>query len=174
MIAYPYWFRVVDRVKDGWCDKITLLVDYNTTPPEGYRHINKGMAVYTDPQGRRVRTSTDDPRVLSGELTSTTKGRSPSELNRKITRERSRNYVTVVFQDTLEQAYVRRDDPVLDARPCCFVQKGRPKKKSHPDVYRNAALNRPSKTCSHCGRMIKVNVFGRYHGDNCKERKSDD
>jgi hypothetical protein len=37
--------------------------------------INKGFAVYVNENGEKIRCKTDDPRVLSGELVSTSKGR---------------------------------------------------------------------------------------------------
>lgn len=30
---------------------------------------------------------------------------------------------------------------------------------------------RPSKTCEHCGKTVKVNIFPRFHGANCKKYK---
>lgn len=39
------------------------------------KHQNKGFAIYIGKNGEKVRCKTDDPRVLSGELTSSSKGR---------------------------------------------------------------------------------------------------
>lgn len=34
-----------------------------------------------------------------------------------------------------------------------------------------ASTMRPAKTCEHCGKTVKVNIFPRFHGNKCKEYK---
>jgi len=51
------------------------------------------------------------------------------------------------------------------------VMKGR---KQDPEVVARRAksqtgLKRPTKHCVHCGKDVAVNVYPRWHGDNCKE-----
>jgi hypothetical protein len=58
-------------------------------------HPNRGTAVYQDKDGNRMRISTTDPRVISGDLVSTTKGHSHagwkhSEENKQKMRDRER------------------------------------------------------------------------------------
>lgn len=32
----------------------------------------------------------------------------------------------------------------------------------------NRGKKRPTKTCTHCGKTVADNIYGRYHGDKCK------
>lgn len=37
----------------------------------------------------------------------------------------------------------------------------------------NLGLKREKKLCSHCNKLVAVNGYARWHGDNCKERKKE-
>jgi hypothetical protein len=57
------------------------------------KHQNKGFAIYVDKHGAKVRCQTDDPRVLLGELTSTSKGRKYAKRD-QASRDRTRAALT--------------------------------------------------------------------------------
>lgn len=49
--------------------------------------------------------------------------------------------------------------------------KGIPKTDEHKQALKLAAKNRPRATCEHCGKEVQVNMYHRWHGDKCKEKK---
>ena len=48
--------------------------------------------------------------------------------------------------------------------------KGKKRTSKMKERYRIAALSRPKKLCSYCQREIAINVYDRWHRDNCKQR----
>lgn len=48
------------------------------------------------------------------------------------------------------------------------------KDKTHTEetkqAQRDAALKRPKKQCPHCGKVVAINAYDRWHGDNCKHK----
>lgn len=48
--------------------------------------------------------------------------------------------------------------------------KGKTRTMEMKERYRNAAYHRPKKFCSHCQKEIAINIFSKFHGDNCKNR----
>lgn len=50
---------------------------------------------------------------------------------------------------------------------------GKTHSESTKEAQRVAALSRKKICCQHCNRDITINVFNRWHGDNCKHNKGD-
>lgn len=48
------------------------------------------------------------------------------------------------------------------------------KDKTHSEetkqLQRTSALNRPKKQCPHCNKIIAINAYAKWHGDNCKHK----
>ena len=102
--------------------------------------LNKGYAVYVDLYGNKIRCKTIDPRVLSGELTSTTLGRKfsprsdiskqrtsvavtgknigPMSINERISR-RKKQVVVELYFDPLSNEFISVD-PLL--KPISFIK----------------------------------------------------
>jgi hypothetical protein len=85
---------------------------YNDAKTESYKMLsdaNKGYASYTSVDGTTVRCKTTDPRVISGELTSTSKGRIRQPISAEHKKRLSESHIGREYKSlTIEQRISRR------------------------------------------------------------------
>lgn len=56
----------------------------------------------------------------------------------------------------------------LNGRKSGFKDKAHTEKTKQ--AQREAALNRSKKQCPHCEKVVAINIYSRWHGDNCKHK----
>lgn len=148
----------------------TVFVKRGEAIPEGFFHHNHGKAAYIV-NGERVRLSTDDPLVLSGKAVAASKGRTVSEENRRRARALLKGTVCVRLVASGDVVRVRKEElQTMSSDTWEHVTK-KGHKKSRTEAYVEVAKNRPRLCCIQCGRVVPVNIFGRYHGEKCKWMK---
>lgn len=121
--------------------------------------INKGYAVYVDNAGTKIRCKTDDPRVLTGEIRSTSYGRKyrprtpdsklrtslsvtgkntgPMSIDERIQR-RKKTQILELYYDSYNKIFVS-EDPLLVPTHYVKVFTGRRKVWDHAGKFRNIA-----------------------------------
>jgi hypothetical protein len=163
--------KIGNRAYGYYCNSAgdILAVKHGENIPDGFKHINSGKAGYINKDGVRLQLSIDDERILSGEFVAISKDRQCKDTAKLALSKLNRNTINIVFDDGSKMR-VQKDDPILFERSDYTLNHGKGIKRKSNVNYKSAAKRRPSKECPHCGKNVKINLFERWHNDNCKQR----